>query len=161
LVTLLAGCQTAAENVTPTPEPTPPPASQETEQQTYENSEQGYKVAYPTGWEIDAEETSAVLITNTQDSSQQIGITVQKNRFPEAKTVTEWSKTAAWPYDNLEDYKTLTINGVEALEDPTIGRIVVVNNNKVYTIENGVGMERNVIKSNTFHDIVATFEFLE
>lgn len=123
---------------------------------TYKDDKNGYEIQFPSTWEKSSEN----VWTNKQTPSEEVGVTVIKNEFPNVDIWT-WAEKSDWPMtkEPKEYFQEITVGGVKALKDPAINTIHIVKGDKYYIIENGIGMERNVVNTDLYYKIVGTFKF--
>ncbi len=129
--------------------------------ETYSNTDLGYEIQYPLTWEISLDGDAQTVFANKDNPSEEIGIRISKKLYPD-KDIWEWAEASNWPMtDNPRGYfEEITVDGITALKDPEINTVHVVKGNKYYMIENGIGMERNVVDSTLYYQIVETFKFI-
>jgi hypothetical protein len=155
--------------VTEEPETTPTDVTEPTEMeepeeismQKYSNDDLGISLEYPNDWKVSSESTDNVNLVNTKDAEQVLAITKEKNAT-DSTDVMSWAEAQEWPMTESAStyFKEIKLGTINALQDPTTNTVYVLNGDVVYRIENGIGMERNVIDEELYFEILDTLKFL-
>ena len=129
--------------------------------QKYHTEDLGVSLEYPNVWEVGTESTDNVNLVNIKDAEQVLSITMEKNAT-DATDVMSWAEAQEWamPASPSTYFKEIKLGTTDALQDPAINTVYVLKDDVVYRIENGVGMERNVIAEELYYDILDTLKFL-
>lgn len=157
---------TSTTTQTTTPSSSTPSSSTQTDTSTwklYDNTKYAYSVKYPSDWKVQAYGDGSSIITfgDPTDSSKVVQIEVDASN-PDKLAILEWIKSQDWPDPTPVEQQFKPVNdvgGVDAYQQTTTGTVYFTKNDKIFFIENGVGLERKVVSDSIFNGFLATFKF--
>ena len=129
----------------------------------------GFEIKYPPTWDVMFESSTQVVITNKDNDSEEFGINIYDNINPQKLSSWEWfesQRSEKWP-ENFDvkatEIEIILNNNISAFKDLQSdgGIITIFKDNDIYSLENGISMERKVIEKNLFYKIVNTFKFIK
>jgi hypothetical protein len=118
---------------------------------TYNHLGGDFSFQYPSSWTISSESLDHVVVGDFGVDVTSLGSS--------PTSVWEWAEKQNWPMEgNVRDvFEETTVAGLSALRDPITQTVYVLHTNKVYALQNGIGMERGLIDVVIYDAILDSF----
>jgi hypothetical protein len=125
--------------------PLPPSTGIETE--LYTNSEYGFSIEYPTDWDLEEDYMGMVVgfFGPVLENSYMVNVNVQIEEIPKEMTVRDYAKACMLTakktcedFQQIEEYKTTTIDGCDAIVD--VITLTVTEGEQVFALKDITAM---------------------